>query len=525
MSRDISSLSDGGPIDLARCATFRLGEVEVRPSLRQLVRIRDGQEEIVEPRIMQVLVTLAQAQGEIVTRDDLIRRCWEGRIVGEDAINRAVSRVRRLPEGIAKGAFHIETLNKVGYRLLVDGSPREPSISEADPPAVPVQVGRRHLLVVGAAAATVASTGAWWALHDNSSAYRPDAEVDALMSQAQVLMGQRDSQGLSQAVGLFREVTRRAPDYADGWGALALAYSVTAAFGQPEARTAQAARSAAAAARAEAIEPGNGFAALARIGLLPRRGRWWQTERLLRDVLRRLPDFVPAKITLAVLFAQVGRIRESLPLWQDVIRKEQPAPSIAYLHGNALWAANRLEEAEAALQHARELYPLHYAVWFTWAYFLLYTGRAREALAILEDRAARPPGFEDLNFDVASVVAKALLSSARRDVDHAVAVNQDAARRGVGFAENAMQFMSVLGRPTEAFAIADALFFDRGWVVPDIRFTPQQAAHTRLADRRTAALFLPSTAALRHDARFSRLLEELGLRQYWQQSGSRPDFR
>ncbi|WP_375419634.1 winged helix-turn-helix domain-containing protein [uncultured Sphingomonas sp.] len=525
MSGDISSLSSDGPIDLAKCATFRLGEVEVRPSFRQLLRIQDGQEEIVEPRIMQVLVTLAQAQGAIVTREDLVRRCWEGRIVGEDAINRAVSRVRRLPEGIAKGSFHIETLNKVGYRLIIDGTQRELSISQAEPHTVALRFDRRHLLLGGAAAATVASTAAWWALRDRASADQPDAEVAALMSQAQILMGQRDSQGLSQAVGLFREVTRRAPDYADGWGALALAYSVTTAFGRREARAAQAARSAAAAARAEAIEPGNGFAALARIGLLPRRGRWWQTECLLMDVLKRLPDFVPAKITLAVLFAQVGRIKESLPLWQDVIRREQPAPSIAYLYGNALWTANRLEEAEAALQHARELYPLHYAVWFTWAYFQLYTGRVREALAMLEDRAGRPPGFEDFNFDVASVVAKALLSGARRDIDHAVAVNQDAARRGVGFAENAMQFMAVLGRPTEAFAVADALFFDRGWVVPDVRFMPQQAAHTRLADRRTAALFLPSTAALRGDSRFSRLVEELGLSRYWQRSGSRPDFR
>ncbi|HEX8413670.1 MAG TPA: winged helix-turn-helix domain-containing protein, partial [Sphingomicrobium sp.] len=218
MSGDLSNLRGESPIDLAKCATFRLGGVEVRPSFRQLVRIQDGQEEIVEPRIMQVLVTLAEARGEIVTRDDLIRRCWEGRIVGEDAINRAVSRVRRLPEGIAKGSFHIETLNKVGYRLLIDGAPREPSISEADRPAALVQVGRRHLLVIGAATATAtaAGAGAWWALRDRGSAYRPDAEVTALMSQAQVLMGQRDSQGLSQAVGIFREVTRHAPDYADG---------------------------------------------------------------------------------------------------------------------------------------------------------------------------------------------------------------------------------------------------------------------------------------------------------------------
>ena len=141
----------------------------------------------------------------------------------------------------------------MGYRLIIDGTQRELSISQAEPHTVALRFDRRNLLFGVAAAATVASTAAWWALRDRASADQPDAEVAALMSQAQILMGQRDSQGLSQAVGLFREVTRRAPDYADGWGALALAYSVTTAFGRREARAAQAARSAAAAAASATI--------------------------------------------------------------------------------------------------------------------------------------------------------------------------------------------------------------------------------------------------------------------------------
>ena len=91
-------------IDLAHEPGFTLGGIRVRPGLRQLVRDSDGAEEMVEPRVMQVLVALARAKGAIVTRDELIRDCWEGRVVGEDAINRALSRVRRLSEGIAAGA-------------------------------------------------------------------------------------------------------------------------------------------------------------------------------------------------------------------------------------------------------------------------------------------------------------------------------------------------------------------------------------------------------------------------------------
>ena len=45
---------------------------------------------------MQVLVALAQARGRVITRDELIERCWGGRIVGENAIDRVISRIRQV---------------------------------------------------------------------------------------------------------------------------------------------------------------------------------------------------------------------------------------------------------------------------------------------------------------------------------------------------------------------------------------------------------------------------------------------
>ena len=47
---------------------------------------------------MQVLVALHRAFPNVVSRDDLIASCWEGRVVGDDAINRAIGRLRRLSE-------------------------------------------------------------------------------------------------------------------------------------------------------------------------------------------------------------------------------------------------------------------------------------------------------------------------------------------------------------------------------------------------------------------------------------------
>jgi adenylate cyclase len=123
-------------IHLAREGPFRLGALTIEPSRRRVVH-NDGREEILEPRVMQVLVALAKADGQILSRDELIASCWAGMVVSEDALHRVVNRLRRLAETFAE--FRIETIKKVGYRLVENGagsadgdakspSPREPSI-------------------------------------------------------------------------------------------------------------------------------------------------------------------------------------------------------------------------------------------------------------------------------------------------------------------------------------------------------------------------------------------------------------
>jgi Tol biopolymer transport system component/DNA-binding winged helix-turn-helix (wHTH) protein len=119
-----------GPIDLSRESDFSLGALQVSPSTREV--IRGGEREMLEPRVMQVLVALALAGGRVVSRDELFLRCWEGRIVGEDAINRVIWRLRRLSEVDDGANFVIETIPKVGYRLQLPGG-REASAAARPP--------------------------------------------------------------------------------------------------------------------------------------------------------------------------------------------------------------------------------------------------------------------------------------------------------------------------------------------------------------------------------------------------------
>jgi TolB-like protein/DNA-binding winged helix-turn-helix (wHTH) protein len=149
------------PIDLSMVADFSFGPVLVRPSLRR-VDIGNRQE-IIEPRVMQVLIALTRADGRVLSRDALIETCWGGRIVGDDTINRCIGKIRQLSE-LAPGAFQVETIPRIGYRLTVAGSAAEAAPAEVS--SAPPSTGwtRRGIVLTGAGAAvaaTAAGVGLW----------------------------------------------------------------------------------------------------------------------------------------------------------------------------------------------------------------------------------------------------------------------------------------------------------------------------------------------------------------------------
>ena len=126
-------------IDLARETDLSLGSALVRPSLSEVVVA--GQTIRLQPRVMQVLVALARAHGEVVSRDELLASCWGGLAIGDDAINRCIGRLRRLSEEEAPGAFTIGTLPRIGYRLSRAGD-------RASAPAAQVAVRKLSICVL-----------------------------------------------------------------------------------------------------------------------------------------------------------------------------------------------------------------------------------------------------------------------------------------------------------------------------------------------------------------------------------------
>jgi Tol biopolymer transport system component/DNA-binding winged helix-turn-helix (wHTH) protein len=117
MNDAVAAIALGRRIDLTREADFVVGGVEVRPAACEV--IAGGARIKLQPRVMQVLVALARAGGEPVSRESLTDVCWGQVAVSDDALNRCIQRLRRLAENEAEGAFIIETIPRLGYRLAI----------------------------------------------------------------------------------------------------------------------------------------------------------------------------------------------------------------------------------------------------------------------------------------------------------------------------------------------------------------------------------------------------------------------
>ena len=119
--------------DLSKALPFTLGPLSVDPPTRRVsASERDA---VLEPRVMRVLVALASAGGRVLSRDDLIALCWDGQIVGDNAINRVISRLRHVLAELAGERVKLETITKVGFRLVSDGD--APAKGSVEPPVSP----------------------------------------------------------------------------------------------------------------------------------------------------------------------------------------------------------------------------------------------------------------------------------------------------------------------------------------------------------------------------------------------------
>jgi TolB-like protein/DNA-binding winged helix-turn-helix (wHTH) protein/Tfp pilus assembly protein PilF len=146
--------------------TYRFGPYELRSRTRELYK--QGTKLKLRPQPFQVLHLLAERKGDLVTREELKEQLWskETFVDFEHGLNTAIKEIRSVLNDSATEPRYIQTLPKLGYRLvapvakeeLIIGEPASlSSAAPAEPNEVERQAKANHV-------GNVAKSRLWWLL-------------------------------------------------------------------------------------------------------------------------------------------------------------------------------------------------------------------------------------------------------------------------------------------------------------------------------------------------------------------------
>lgn len=520
-------------LDINLRPALKIGAIEIRPLDREVAG--PSSTEAIEPKVMAVLTRLLDADGAVVTREALIHDCWQGQAVGDDVITRVISKIRRLSQGVAAGAFTVETISKAGYRLRTTGaSTRPPEPQGPDKPAALAKAtsapsGRRRAAAWSVPLAIAALAAGWWTIGIGSkpprvsSAIAParnpsDLPGEDLMTRGRAAVFEGTVAQLGQAIGYFREATVRAPTDPDAWASLAMTEVLSLSQTPSDGRPALAARIHEDAGRALALDPrrGHGLAALA--VMAPTFGHWAAKEALLERDLAVAPKTTALLFQQAQLFSAVGRGRKAMDPVDQTAAQAPLLPWIQAERISLLARAGRTDEAREAAERAGRLWPHDRRLWFTRFFLAAFDGEEAKALAMAADRSGWPT--PDAAGDIA-LGARAVRAAANPSMGaaNAVAGAYEQQADGGGDAAQGMQVDAALGRLDAAYSLARRLY---------IGHPPPPAFNSGVGpvspdEPDTAALFGPTMRRFWADPRFMPLMVEIGLVDYWRKNGG-PDL-
>jgi len=126
------------------------------------------------------------------------------------------------------------------------------------------------------------------------------------------------------------------------------------------------------------------------------------------------------------------------------------------------------------------------------------------------------------------IVARERLLDALEDgaqTDAAVRANLALARLGPAATVAALNHLAGIGAVDEFYLVAEGYYLNRGPFGGVVGRTASDPSITDQHRRITQLLFTPNMDCVRTDTRFARLCDEVGLTEYWTQTGLEPDYR
>ena len=96
---------------------FKVGPWLVDPRLDEITG--PGGRRRLEPKAMAVLQRLAASAPHPLSKDELLASVWGGRVYADDAVHRAIAKIRGALGDDSRNPMYLETIPKRGYRLVL----------------------------------------------------------------------------------------------------------------------------------------------------------------------------------------------------------------------------------------------------------------------------------------------------------------------------------------------------------------------------------------------------------------------
>jgi len=101
-------------------AYLKIGEFQLDVERSRI--INNGKTITLEPKILEVLLVLAEQPGRVVSKTDIIEKVWGNVIVEPNALHRCIRQLRKTFNDNVKEQSYIQTYPRKGYSLVADVS-------------------------------------------------------------------------------------------------------------------------------------------------------------------------------------------------------------------------------------------------------------------------------------------------------------------------------------------------------------------------------------------------------------------
>ncbi len=318
--------AEGYPVGAHTRHTYEFGPFSL--DLEERCLERDGEVLPLTAKTFDLLLTLVERRGRVVTKDELFDTVWAGSFVEESNLTVSVSALRRALGDRPAASQYIETVPKRGYRFVapvreiseareeestVDGvTTRERTRAEVvieddtelstrvatQPMARRAGVAGAAVIVLGLGAFTI---GVGVRTPPGSGTEHPEARAAYLKGRH--FWNKRTADGLSKSIANYRRAIEVDPNYALAYAGLADSYVFDLAD-WPKAETA--------ARRAMELDPSLAAPhATIGFGLMFHHWDWAGAERELTRAVALDPDYATARQWYATWLLAHGRLEEA----------------------------------------------------------------------------------------------------------------------------------------------------------------------------------------------------------------------